>query len=71
MGSEVVLTGELIDYEGVNYSLQWYFRKNGQGDYIMIDGETGLTFTYRVTEATYSNSYHLGVIVMDFAMSGD
>jgi len=70
-GQRITLTGELIGYEGINYRLQWYMRKDGVGDYIMIEGADQLTFTYRVTRDNFYNTYYLGVIVMDFTMSGD
>ena len=70
-GTKVTLTGELIGYEGLDYRLQWYFRKDGIGDYILIEGADQLTFTYRIDQENYHNSYHLGVFLMDFTMSGD
>ena len=70
-GTKVTLTGELIGYEGLDYRLQWYFRKDGIGDYILIEGADQLTFTYRIDQDNYRNSYHLGVFLMDFTMSGN
>ena len=70
-GTKVTLTGELIGYEGLDYRLQWYFRKDGIGDYILIEGADQLTFTYRIDQENYHNSYYLGVFLMDFTMSGD
>ena len=69
-GDEVTLTGELIGYEGVDYRLQWYYRKDGTGDYIMIDGADQLTLSFRITKENFYNTYSLGVIVIDFTMSG-
>ena len=70
-GTKVTLTGELIGYDGLDYRLQWYFRKDGIGDYILIEGADQLTFTYRIDQENYRNSYYLGVFLMDFTMSGD
>ena len=70
-GMEVILTGELVGFEGLKYTLQWYYRENGQGDYIPIEGATGLTYTYIVTKENYRDTFYLGADVIEFEISSD
>jgi hypothetical protein len=70
-GMDVVLTGELIGFEGVEYSLQWYYKVNGEGDLIPIEGANDLTYTYQITRDNYRNTYHLGANITEFAISGE
>ena len=70
-GTEVVLTGELIGFEGVDYTLQWYCRVNGTGDFVPIEGAHDLTYVYEVNKDTYLNSYYLGASITEFTMSGE
>ena len=64
-GTEVALTSELIGFEGLNYTLQWYYRPDDRGDYIPIPGATGSTYTYPATEETLRCTYYLGVAIME------
>jgi hypothetical protein len=66
-GSDVTLSGELVGYDNTDYTVQWYYRLNGQGDYIPIEGATDLVYVYQITQENKANTYHLGVTVTEFA----
>ena len=58
------LNAELVGFEGVNYQLQWQYTPDGGETIIDVEGATGLTYSFPVTQENAGYLWRLSVQVV-------